>query len=55
MSVRRDGVFDHLGGITFSLLSLARDIADVQARSARDIANVRGTRAIDGGRALAMR
>lgn len=55
MSVRRDGVFDHLGGITFSLASLARDTADVQVRPARGIANVRGTRAIDGGPALAMR
>lgn len=55
MSVRRDGVFDHLGGITFSLASLARDTADIQTRSARDIAGVRGAHAFDGGRALAMR
>ena len=55
ISVRRDGVFDHLGGITFSLLSLARDTADIQARFAREIASVRDAHAFDGGHALAMR
>lgn len=43
------------GAGAISLLSLARDIADIQARSAREIADVRGARTFDGGHALAMR
>ena len=51
-SAARLGIY---GASAISLLSLARDMADIRARPVREIADVHCAHAFDGGHALAMR